>query len=324
MGLQYASSIQTTPSYVHESTNLEFLDDIYVQLLEGSVENALNELGYHLHELYATTSVDEWEAVLQNYLLRHPIKELLMQDPLTYRSFTQPRGYAGDAVLIDMVYFPGRTDVSATSDIGKQIYKYTTRTPLSRNLVKRMKTVAGYLDDVAGRVENPRILSVASGHCRELEFAENFKAKSEYQFFALDHDSESLNTATRDYGEFGIKALNNSISDVIKGRLDLGKFDLIYAAGLYDYLGSRIAKRLTSEFFNMLTEGGKFVLMNINADYEEIGYMESYMNWSMIGRTKGETLELASEVESSESANIVVQDRADISSHYHILEISRN
>src|ERR1700737_1086687 len=35
---------------------------------------------------------------------QHPLMKLLQQDPLTSRAFTKPRGYAGDAVMMDMVY----------------------------------------------------------------------------------------------------------------------------------------------------------------------------------------------------------------------------
>ena len=36
--------------------------------------------------------------------LNHPIRDLLHQDPFTYRAFAKPRGYAGDAVMMDYIY----------------------------------------------------------------------------------------------------------------------------------------------------------------------------------------------------------------------------
>jgi hypothetical protein len=36
--------------------------------------------------------------------LNHPVCRLLHQDPLTYRAFSKPRGYAGDAVMMDYIY----------------------------------------------------------------------------------------------------------------------------------------------------------------------------------------------------------------------------
>ena len=44
----------------------------------------------------------EWADYAQ-LCLRHPLRALLHQDPFTYRAFSKPRGYSGDAVLLDLV-----------------------------------------------------------------------------------------------------------------------------------------------------------------------------------------------------------------------------
>lgn len=36
--------------------------------------------------------------------LSHFLRGLLHQDPFTYRAFSKPRGYAGDAVMTDYIY----------------------------------------------------------------------------------------------------------------------------------------------------------------------------------------------------------------------------
>jgi SAM-dependent methyltransferase len=322
MALQYAT-VAPVANYVHEKTSLDFLDDVLDKLLRGNVDIGMIELGNRLHDLYASTSDSEWEHLLNNSLLKHPLKDVLMQDPLTARSFVQPRNYAGDAVLIDMVYFPNKTDLSQVSPLGKKLHSYTTRTPLSRNLSRRLKTISNYIDTTAKRTHNARILSVASGHCRELEFSDCIKKGGIGRFVALDHDTASLERMMKDYGSLGIEPLPLSISEIVKGRAHLGQFDLIYAAGLYDYLGTRLARRLTSELYKMLAPGGKLVLINIDVDYGEIGFLESYMNWSMIGRGKTELLDLASDLNSHEHASLNVQNGGLISSHYNILEIEK-
>lgn len=322
MALQYAT-VAPQANFVHEKTNLDFLDDILDKLVRGNVGIGMIELGNKLHELYASTSDSEWEYLLNNFLLKHPIKDVLMQDPLTARSFTQPRGYAGDAVLIDMVYFPNKTDLSKVSPLGKKLYNYTTRTSLSRNLLRRLRTISEYIDATVKLTQNARILSVGSGHCRELEFSDDIKKGKVGRFVALDHDTASLERMMKDYGSLGIEPLPLSIAEIIKRRTNLGQFDLIYAAGLYDYLSNRLSQKLTSELYKMLAPGGRLVLININTDYGEIGYLESYMNWSMIGRGKAELLELASDLSSDEHATLNVKDGGIINSHYHILEIEK-
>lgn len=322
MSIQYATAT-LAENYVHEKTNLDFLDDVLDKLLRGNVEIGMIELGNKLHELYSSTSNSEWEYLVNNVLLKHPLKNVLMKDPLTARSFTQPRGYAGDAVLIDMVYFPNKTDFSKVSSLGKKLYNYTTHTSLSQNLIRRLRTISKYIDSTVELHQNARILSVGSGHCRELEFSDGIKKGRVGRFIALDYDTASLERMMQDYGSLGIEPLRLSIADIVKGRANLGQFDLIYSAGLYDYLSNRLSQKLTLELYNMLAPGGKLVLININTDYGEIGYLESYMNWSMIGRGKKELLELASDLNSDERATLNVKGSSLINAHYHILEIEK-
>lgn len=246
-----------------------------------------------------------------------------MEDPLTARSFNQPRGYAGDPKLLDMVYFPRKTDLQNTSEIGKRLYKYTTNTSLSRALRKRLLFLADYIDEFSLQVPQARVLSVASGYCREAEYSVSLKSRQLGRFVALDHDSRNLETMRLQYGELGLEPFEMNVKELLKGTHGLGEFDLIYSAGLYDYLGTRFAQKLTQRLYHMLAPGGRLMLINIAAEYDEVGYLESYMNWSMIGRDKLDTMELADAVQTNEKAVIQVKDVDAIKSHYQILELQK-
>lgn len=322
MNLQYATA-PLVENYVHEKTNLDFLDNVLDKLLSGNVEIGMIELGNKLHELYSSTSNSEWEYLLNNVLLKHPLKNVLMKDPLTARAFNRPRGYAGDAILLDMIYFPVKMDFSNISSLGRQLYRYTVRTSVCRTLINRVKWVSAYIDKVAEQNPNMRALSVACGHCREAEFSKAIQNNDLAELVALDNDKSCLEFIRKEYSSLRITGAHLSIADVIKGRNDIGKFNLIYSAGLYDYLGKRFAQRLTAHLYNMLAPEGKLVLINIAPDYNEIGYTESYMNWPLIGRDKRELLELASDLSSDERATLEIKDGNRIGSHFHILEIKK-
>src|SRR5947209_16410808 len=49
-------------------------------------------------------SASTWKHFAANECRQHPLMKLLQHDPLTWRAFTKPRGYAGDAVMMDLVY----------------------------------------------------------------------------------------------------------------------------------------------------------------------------------------------------------------------------
>lgn len=322
MELQYATIAQEAV-YIEDKSDFEFLDIAMEKIKSGLVEQGMNLLVSHLTILYTTTSTSAWNHVLETTLLKHSINNILLQDPLTYRAFTRPRGYAGDAVLMDMIYYPNETDLSSTSLLGKKIYRYNANTPLSRTLYKRMKLISSYIDNFAKEKPKANILSVASGHCRELTYSNAMKNKAVGRYVALDHDEATLGLLKNEYGDQGLETVLFSVSDIVRGKLNLGQFDLIYSAGLYDYLGNRFAQRLTEQLYKMLSPGGKLMLINIAPDYAEIGYLESYMNWPMIGRGKQELLEIASELSSNEHAILNVYDGSLINSHYHILEIEK-
>ncbi len=60
--------------------------------------------------------------------------------------------------------------------------------------------------------------------------------------------------------------------------------DLVYAAGLYDYLPDSIAQALTARMFAMLKPGGRCYLVNFAPETYDIAYMDSYMDWQLIYR----------------------------------------
>jgi len=322
MSLQYAA-VAPAAIYIHELNEYQFLDETYEMLQFGLVENGMDLLVPKLHDLYASTSTSEWTELVNQVLLAHPLKNLLMQDPLTTRSFRQPRGYAGDAALLDMVYYFGSHDKKEISELGRKLFRYTTHTPLSLTLCKRMRLLTDYIDKSAEEMDSPRVLSVASGHCREATRSQALQNNRVSRFVALDHDAKSLRKMNELHSHLNLEAVPLSVSDIVKGKSDIGEFDLIYSAGLYDYLSKRFAQKLTSRLYSMLAPGGKLVLCNIATNYYEVGYLESYMNWQMIGRDKSDVLEFAADLEGGEQAIIRVKETSEIQSHFNILEIEK-
>jgi len=186
-----------------------------------------------------------------------------------------------------------------------------------------MNSVSKIIDSVCREKTMPRILSVASGHCRECDTSEAVKNKLIGKFLALDSDELTVEYLKTKSDMLGITPIHASVVDLIKGKIDLGSFDLIYSSGLYDYLSTGIAKRLTNKLYNMLDHGGKLVIFNIEPDYKEIGYIESFMNWEMIGRDEQDLLELISEIDGLEIATVKIHSQGKHSSHFNSISIKK-
>ena len=323
MSLKYATPQKILPTIVRESRSTEFLDEAFSEIQSGRIRDGMDALVDELYDRYTTSTTTEWAQLVQYELIPHPVCKLLLQDPLTSYSFRRPRGYAGDAHLLDRVFNPESIDFSDTTSIGKKLYQYTSRTPLCLAITERLKLLARMIDESVAANSDARILSVASGHCRELDFSLAYKAGLIKEMIALDHDEASLSQLNQDYTNVNIEPVCQSVANLVRHNHFEQKFDLIYSSGLYDYLNTRFANKLTSLLFDMLAPGGKLVLINIDTDYKEIGYMEGFMNWGLIGRTAIDLLELAGEIGSRECADIQLIDNPGTRSHFHVMEITK-
>ena len=80
-----------------------FLSHVAGQLTSGSVHEAMHNLLLWLRYQRIAHPKGRWSALASD-CLSHPIATLLHQDPLTWRTFHKPKGYAGDATMLDLIY----------------------------------------------------------------------------------------------------------------------------------------------------------------------------------------------------------------------------
>ncbi len=223
------SRCQQTESAEHPFGELTgFLDDLYGTLSRpsldpSSVPVAMGSLADCLRSVRNSSSADGWRDCVK-MCQRHPLKEILHQDPFTHRAFSKPRGYAGDAEMIDYIY--GREEQRlrpTTTWIGSHIFDYTTASPASRGVAARRGFVAGLIDRLTEETPAAHVLSVASGHLREAELAAAIKRRTLGRYVALDADRRSLATVTQDYGRYGVETLEMDVRDLIAARRNLAR-----------------------------------------------------------------------------------------------------
>jgi hypothetical protein len=106
------------------------------------------------------------------------------------------------------------------------------------------------------------------------------------RFVGLDHDRRTTNFLTRQsYADF-VEPLTASIGVLLRKKIDLGSFDLIYAAGIYDYLQDDLFIALTRRLWEMCRSGGTLLIANLTADNPQIGYVEACMGWRFVLRNE--------------------------------------
>lgn len=289
---------------MYSSSN--FLDASYQQILAGSIHEGMHTLFMRLQEIRLTHSLEEWREFVQKIVMPHPVRSIVHKDPFTLRAFEKPRGYAGDAVMMDMIYFQdlNRHPNHYIDSISNEIFMFTTNAPSAKAVRNRRYVAANLIDKVAGQTDSPRIFAVAAGHLREFEISCIAQMRKFSAFFAMDQDAESLREIEQSYGHLGVQCVNSSIRGLLTNRIDLSDFDLVYALGLYDYLEQRLAQRLTSNLFSRLRSGGKLLLANFIPEIQTVGYMESFMEWNLIYRTESMMENLLTEIKQEQIGGI--------------------
>ncbi|MBS1855883.1 MAG: class I SAM-dependent methyltransferase [Acidobacteria bacterium] len=256
-----------------------------IRLLRDGMRAARNEF----------TDEADWRNFIATRVRPHPALCLAHEDPFIRRAFAKPRGYAGDAVLLDFIYHhpANRAWVATAPPRGRAALGFSTNTPAPRAVRNRAWLLANEIDAVCARAPRAAILSMACGHLREARDSCALEAGAFGRFVALDQDVESLEVVRRDAGPLGVEAMEGSVKTVIARGPRLGSFDFIYAAGLFDYLNDRVAARLLCTLAGMLKRGGKLWVANFLPGIVDRGFMESFMDWWLIYRTPRQMLEIA-------------------------------
>ncbi len=232
---------------------------------------------------------NDWKR-FASHALAHPIREYMHADPFTFRAFSKPRGYAGDAVMMDYIYGHRQEQLETPAD---EVFRYTTQhAPAPEGVRERRRVLARTIDAVADTAGRPiEVTAIAAGHLREMELSVA-AAQGRARVTAIDADEQSLDVVSRAYAHLGAATVHGSVRQILSGKLQLEPVDLVYSAGLYDYLSKPVAERLTSTMFAALRPHGTLLLANFLPDIPDVGYMESFMDWHLIYRTDQDMLDL--------------------------------
>jgi hypothetical protein len=288
--------LATTEVIDENLPDVAILDHVYELLSAGHTDEGMGELIPALQARRLELGDRAWDEFAR-LCLEHPLRRLLHQDPFTYRAFSKPRGYAGDAALLDFIYAKEEGwPVPDASEMGKSLFAWTTCSSACEAVRARRGFIADLVDRVAGEVPHPDILSIAAGHLREALLCAAVKRRKIGRYVALDSDQESLAEVQRSCGSFGVEPVVATIRQLLTHRVDLGHFDFVYATGLFDYLPLAAAQRLTWAMFQMLRPHGQLLIGNFLPGIPDVGYMESFMDWKLTYRSRADMVQLTDEI----------------------------
>jgi SAM-dependent methyltransferase len=255
------------------------LDDMLALLRQGDVAAMVSALTGVLHMLRADAA--SWPQTIAQ-LRRHPLFQQLMADPYLARCVNKPRGYAGDAVLIDMIY--DRHVPDGTCDQGATLFRFTTAAIPSAAVARRRHAGRDLLLDA--HRQGQRICVLACGHFRE---GDELAGEDIANITLVDQDALSLDVVRqRHAGGGALFEAANVFAFLRRAGLAGERYDLVYTLGLTDYLDDRAMTLLHRLLARVVAPGGRAVIANFRADLFFTGWMEAVMDWWLIYREAAE------------------------------------
>jgi hypothetical protein len=124
----------------------KILDQIYDVMVSGSITEGMVQMFEYTNRFAQGTVTLSLSNLWQSDIASHPVTDLIHQDPFTYHSYTKPRGYAGDAELLDYIY--GLRPPEYASEIGQKIFNFTTNTSAPASVRLRCRVLAKYIDNL--------------------------------------------------------------------------------------------------------------------------------------------------------------------------------
>jgi extracellular factor (EF) 3-hydroxypalmitic acid methyl ester biosynthesis protein len=229
--------------------------------------------------------------------LLHP---LVLCSPFVYRTYHKPLGYAGDYEMVNMIL---RDPYEGASLFAKIVNVCFLKNPPAEAHRNRIKYLSKTLEEETKRVHaegrRAKILNLGCGPAKEVQ---NFMREDDLSdravFTLLDFNDETIEHATgllhdvrnAHRRQTELNFFKKSVHQILKEasrpgpEMMPGTYDLVYCAGLFDYMSDRICKRLMNIFYDLLAPGGLLVATNVDASKPFRHSMEFILEWHLICR----------------------------------------
>jgi extracellular factor (EF) 3-hydroxypalmitic acid methyl ester biosynthesis protein len=223
---------------------------------------------------------------------------LLATSPFLNRARTKPLGYAGDYEMMNMLY---REHAEGTSLFGKALNLYATQSPVAQANINRIEFLGRKIEAaLASRPgERVRIASVGCGPAQEIQtFLTKRPELGRYLEVALiDQEERAISYCERVLAPLAartharVRVIRESVRRLLTDKRlahTLGACELIYSAGLFDYLNDRTFEALIGTLYSAVAKGGVLAIGNVAALNPDRFAMEYFTEWYLNHRSPEE------------------------------------
>lgn len=292
---------------VFESTSeWEHFETAFVENIAHQLVQIFDVHGADLETIVAPMQELAKKACFEYF--RQTLSSILYQSPFAHRSYFKPRGYAGDAEMMKMLY---RNEKLGKSLFAKCLHRYYMNHPNAKAVRNRREYLRESLLDFLAKKTNgssPSILSVACGPAEEIQqlITNHSHCLKDVSFHLLDQDLHSLGDAqlkimTACIGkklDFSVVYIHKAIRNLLTESHG-PRYDMIYSAGLFDYFNNSVAFKAAQRLYDRLLPGGKLVIGNFNGGANVRAIMDLALDWQLIYRSPTDMQRLYSPINPS-------------------------
>jgi hypothetical protein len=279
-------------------------ESLVVSALRDAVDPGLDVLGREI----GPAAPPAWRAASRYFHDR--FGALIDLSPFAARCFHKPLGYAGDFEMMNMIY---RNESLGDTLFGRSLSRILLDSHAGQAVRHRAHYLVGKIAaaTVRGGPHRPaRILSVAAGPAMELQLIlrkdPSLLSAGNAEITLLDQDAGALAHAREQIQALAAQAgvdvtlscVNTSIMTVITAGLH-GSYDLIYSAGLFDYLKDSAASAAGVRLVDALTPGGTAVIGNFGVANPTRPLMELILDWPLHHRSANDLRRLFGDIGTS-------------------------
>jgi len=340
--LEYKTNIK--PSFKDYTANLSydlnvyrsFFDDldreyakeppearVHIQrvIIETEGRKFMSFLDEKLSELeHMVCGFTQEEHECHGYFFRRLLWNVILCSPFMSRTNLKPRGYAGDYIMMKMLYL---NRYEGDSTFSKLMHKHPVEHPAAQAVRNRRKLITQTLRkaqaDRSPNGKRMKILSVACGPACELkDILVSPEECEKYHFTLLDQDQSALDEAAgliakmeKEWNtRIHVTYLNESVRTMLKGSTlaeNWGQFDFIYSMGLFDYLTPPVATGILGKLCQLLDKDGDLLIGNFHVSNPSRCYMEYWLDWVLYYRSEEAFLRLVAD-KNGRQATVLFED----------------
>ncbi len=243
------------------------------------------------------TVIDNEEA--EKYVWGYVFKEFFpyfMRSRLAERVYYKPKGYAGDFMMMEMIY---RNRPEGDGKLGLIMDGWFLNSPAADAVRGRRKLLADRITQISrekiDHQDKIRIMNLACGSNRELfDFLSRFERTESVEALCIDIDADALAFTNRHVNVFNhqaiVRLMNENLIKWAIGRVqhDFGMQDIIYSSGLTDYLDRRLFVKMINRCHAHLNESGILIVGNFGPQNPNREFMDHILHWNLIYRDEAE------------------------------------